>query len=181
MVGDGEPIATLADPDLWLLGERGFDALGRHAHFFWEIVRTEVEQLPSPNLLPPGTPGYVNPHVGRRYLVIGETHDRIDLRVRLRPMGIEVLDSLVESGDLDPAVRDAMPTFRQLFIGEDRVAGEGELADIDPFTGGQWRFGRDRFDGTTRQGGRRFSIIRDRQTPCVGPLIPKVRLLGHGR
>ncbi|MCB9529723.1 MAG: hypothetical protein H6701_15270 [Myxococcales bacterium] len=111
VVGDGEPIAELADPDLWLLGERGFDALGRSAHFFWEIVRTEPEQLPSPNLLPPGTPGYVNPHVGKRYVVIGETPDRIDLRVRLRPMGLDVLDSLVASGDLDPAVRDAMPTF----------------------------------------------------------------------
>lgn len=111
VVGDLEPVAELDDPDLWLLTERGFDALGRKAHFFWEIVASEAEQLPPPTLLPPGTPGYQNPHVGRRYLVIGETPDRVDLRVRMRPMAIEVLDDLVGSGDLDPAVRDAMPTF----------------------------------------------------------------------
>lgn len=111
VVGDGEPVAYLADEDLWLLTERAFDAQGQPAHFFWEIARTEPELLPMPNVLPPGTPGYQNPHVGRRYLVIGETPDRITLRVRMRPMGLEVLDELIESGDLDPAVRDAVPTF----------------------------------------------------------------------
>lgn len=111
VVADGEPVAYLPDPDLWLLSERGYDANGDVAHMFWDIVRTEAEVLPSPTLVPPGAPGYVNPHVGRRYVVLGETPDRIDLRLRMRPIGLDVLDDLIDSGDLDPAVRDAMPTF----------------------------------------------------------------------
>jgi len=111
VVGDGEPVRSLADPDLWLLGERTYDAAGEEAHMFWAITETVPEQLPNPTLVPPGSPGYVNPHVGRRYVVIGETPDRIDLRLRMRPIGLDVLDDLIESGDLAPAVRDAMPTF----------------------------------------------------------------------
>ncbi len=111
VVADGEPVRYLPDPDLWLLSETGYDAEGEVAHMFWEIARTEPVQLPSPTLVPPGSPGYVNPHVGRRYLVIGETPDRVDLRLRMRPMGLEVLDGLVETGDLAPAVRAAIPTF----------------------------------------------------------------------
>lgn len=111
VVGDGEPVKHLVDPDLWLIGETGYDAEGRVAHMFWDIARLEGEQLPSPTLTPPGAPGYRNPHVGRRYVVIGEVPDRVDLRLRMRPIGLEVLDDLVASGDLDPAIRDAMPTF----------------------------------------------------------------------
>ncbi|MCA9537436.1 MAG: hypothetical protein KC620_01030 [Myxococcales bacterium] len=111
VVPDGEPIALLDDPDLWLFREIGYDADGNQVHLFWQVARTEAEALPSPNVLPPGSPGYVNPHVGRRYRIIGETPDRVTLRVRMRPMGLEVLDELIESGDLDPAVRAAMPTF----------------------------------------------------------------------
>lgn len=111
VVGDGEPVAYLADPDLWLLSERAYDAAGEVAHMFWDIASTVSESLPPPTLVPPGTPGYQNPHVGRRYLVIGPTPDRVRLRVRMRPIGFDVLDDLIESGDLDPAIRDAMPTF----------------------------------------------------------------------
>ena len=33
------------------------------------------------------------------------------LRVRLQPIGLDVLDDLISSGDLDPRFRAAMPTF----------------------------------------------------------------------
>ena len=33
------------------------------------------------------------------------------LRIRLQPVGVDVLDDLVQSNDLDAAVVDAMPTF----------------------------------------------------------------------
>lgn len=35
---------------------------------------------------------------------------RIELWLRLRPMGVDVLEDLVKSGHLDPAVISAMPT-----------------------------------------------------------------------
>ncbi|HEY8074069.1 MAG TPA: hypothetical protein VIF62_08170, partial [Labilithrix sp.] len=36
--------------------------------------------------------------------------DRVTMRVRVQPMGLDVLDDLVASGDLDPAVRATMTT-----------------------------------------------------------------------
>ena len=37
--------------------------------------------------------------------------DLVTTRGRLRPMDFSILDDLVASGDLDPAIRDAMPTY----------------------------------------------------------------------
>ena len=37
--------------------------------------------------------------------------ERVTVRVRLRPMGFDVLRDFVASGDLDEAVIDAMPTY----------------------------------------------------------------------
>lgn len=36
---------------------------------------------------------------------------RLDMKLRMRPMGRDVLGDLVESGHLDPAVMEQMPTF----------------------------------------------------------------------
>ncbi len=112
VVGDGEPVASLADDDLWLLGDRLFGANDEPVHMFWEALRVESELLPPPTLLPPNHPDYVNPHVAHVYRFATDTEpDRITVRVRVRPMGFDVLDDLIDSGDLDPAIRDRMPTF----------------------------------------------------------------------
>jgi hypothetical protein len=37
--------------------------------------------------------------------------DQVTMRVRVQPVGLDVIDDLVGSGDLDPAVRANMPTF----------------------------------------------------------------------
>lgn len=115
VVGDGEPIVEAAaqDPQLWLLYDRIFDANGDPVHMFWEAVDHEEVLLPPPSPLPPTDPAYENPHVLHRYRIISRdaTIDRITARVRLRPMGLDVLDSLIESGDLDPTIRERMPTF----------------------------------------------------------------------
>ena len=41
--------------------------------------------------------------------VVLANNDRVTLRVLLQPIGLDVLDDLVESGDLDPAIRQATP------------------------------------------------------------------------
>jgi hypothetical protein len=111
VVDDDVPLFELEDDDLWWLGDRGFDDRGEETHLFWEVARVETEALLSPTLLQPGTPGYQNPHVGRRYLVVGETPDRLTMRVRIRPIGLDILDELVASGDLPASIMTAMPTF----------------------------------------------------------------------
>ena len=112
VVGDGEPVTSLADDDLWLLGDRLYDADDNQVHMFWEATRLESDVLPPPTLLPPTHPDYMNPHVPRVYRFAADTPpDRITVRVRVRPMGLDVLDDLIESGDLDPKYRERMPTF----------------------------------------------------------------------
>ena len=37
--------------------------------------------------------------------------DRITLQVKIQPVGRDILDDLVASGDLDAGVRDAIPTL----------------------------------------------------------------------
>jgi hypothetical protein len=36
---------------------------------------------------------------------------RVTARLKIRPIGLDVLNDLVESGDLDPAIVEAMPTL----------------------------------------------------------------------
>ena len=37
--------------------------------------------------------------------------DRVNMRVRMRPLDFDLLDDLVASGDLDPALLDKIPTY----------------------------------------------------------------------
>ena len=61
--------------------------------------------------------------------------DKVTLRLLMRPMGLDVLQSLVDSGDLDPAVVGAMPTFTVVNeITWTEAAGFG-CAPADPFSG----------------------------------------------
>ena len=50
-------------------------------------------------------------HAVTRSWEIGVVPDRVTARLHIRPVGLDVLDDLIESGDLDPAVRERMPTF----------------------------------------------------------------------
>ncbi|MGH7326799.1 MAG: hypothetical protein ACREJX_00480, partial [Polyangiaceae bacterium] len=58
-----------------------------------------------------------NPQDPRYYHALSHTYDvppsadRITMRLRMIPVGYDVLDDLVASGDLDPSVRDAMPVY----------------------------------------------------------------------
>ena len=74
---------------------------------FWEAGRE-----PASKLLPPLTSVDAPHSVPCRYRIPGGKRPaRIELRMRMRPVGIDVLQDLVDSGDLDPKVIDKMPTF----------------------------------------------------------------------
>jgi hypothetical protein len=104
-----EPVTALDDPNLWLFRDQTFDANDREVHMFWEVRRVESALLPASEILSPE--GDASTWRARRFHVEGEQVDRVTTRVLLRPMGLEVLDDLVASGDLDPSIRDAMPLF----------------------------------------------------------------------
>ncbi|MCA9527268.1 MAG: hypothetical protein KC549_13340, partial [Myxococcales bacterium] len=135
VVPDGTPLRSLDDPDLWAPGSRGFDENGNETHDFWDVARLESDLLPAPTTLDPLAPDYVNVHVPRRYRIPSAAPlERIDSRVRLRPMGLDVLDDLIGLGLLDPAIRDAMPTFT---LGATALTWTREAAElrISPLSG----------------------------------------------
>lgn len=102
-------VASLSDPNLWLLRDRIFTTDGRETHMFWEAARVEEAQLPAAVTNDVSDPAYV--HSVTRTFELPGLYDRITLRVRMRPMDFDVLDDLVASGDLDPAIVDRIPTW----------------------------------------------------------------------
>lgn len=110
VVAEGEPVTALADPDLWLLRDITYDENDEPAHMFWDVARVDSQLLPPAVTNDPADPAYYH-SVTRTYTITDVVPDRITARVHIRPMGLDVLDDLITSGDLDPTVRDAVPTF----------------------------------------------------------------------
>lgn len=118
VVADGASVTALADPDLWLMRECLFDKQDKPVAMFWEAASVETSQLPGPTTNVPTDPDYYLTHVFRNYprptstpATLATPPDRVTMRVRIVPVGFDVLDDLVASGDLDPAVKAKMPVF----------------------------------------------------------------------
>ncbi len=102
------------DPDLWMLRDCLFDEAGARVHMFWEAKSTEGTTLPPQRTFDMADPRFYDSHVRQAFPRAGALPapvDRVTLRVRLQPIGRDVLDALVASGDLDAAVLAQMPTF----------------------------------------------------------------------
>lgn len=114
VVADGTPVTRVPDPDLWLLRDCMFDEAGAEVAMFWQAVSYEGNELPAHVTFDPADPRFYQTHKIKSFPSSGglaTAPDRITLRVRIQPVGLEVLDDLIASGDLDPSVRAAMPTF----------------------------------------------------------------------
>ncbi len=106
VVGPGEPVAELDDPDLWLIRDRTFDENGDEAHMFWDVRDYESSLLPVPD----DVGGDATTWQYRSYGFVADIVDRVEMSVHLRAIGFDVLQDLVDSGDLDPALLDAFVT-----------------------------------------------------------------------
>ncbi|HKU37609.1 MAG TPA: DUF2330 domain-containing protein [Polyangiales bacterium] len=105
------------DPNLLLFRDRIFDAQGKQVHMFWEAEPSKAypEGYES-RALPVASTTYIE----GRHVVIkqyrastkdGRLPARVTARLRIRPIGVDVLEDLVKSGDLDRAIAERMPTF----------------------------------------------------------------------
>jgi hypothetical protein len=112
VIAPDEAVAYAAadDPHLWQIRDYGYDEDGNIAHMFWDVRSVESELLP-----PAVTNDISDPRfdhsVVRSYPIPGAAPARVTARIHLRPMGLDVLDDLIGSGDLDPSFRDVFPTF----------------------------------------------------------------------
>jgi len=113
----GEVVHDGDDPDAWILGSEFRDATGREVQFVWQAEAIDSELLTASVTLDPNEPGYFHART-RTWQLVG-LPDSLRLSVHVQPIGLDILDHLIESGDLDPSVRDAMPTHT--LAGAERV------------------------------------------------------------
>ena len=108
VVPDGTSVTKLNDPDLWLLRDCIFDASGAEVHMFWQAAANESNTLPGQATFDTTDPRYYQTHVVQNYpratAALSAPPDKVTMRVRLVPVGLDVLEELVSSGDLDPSV-----------------------------------------------------------------------------
>jgi hypothetical protein len=112
---DGASILALNDPDLWLVRDCMFGDTGGEVTMFWQAATTESNLFPAQLTFDVSDPRYYQTHVVQSFprngASIKGTPDRVTLRVRLQPIGLDVLDDLIASGDLDASVKAQMPTY----------------------------------------------------------------------
>ena len=114
VVAEGQPVAELraqGDDQLWEIRDRGLDENGQEAHMFWDIRQVESDLLLPAVTNDPSDPAFIH-SVERTYTMALPTPPaRVTARMRIRPMGLDILDDLIASGHLDPIYRDRIPTF----------------------------------------------------------------------
>ena len=118
VVADGQSVLDLKDPDLWLLRDCIFDSQGQPVNMFWEAASHDSNQLLGPVTNVQTDPSYYLTHALRTYpastsvpATLTTMPDSVTMRVRLVPVGLDVLDDLIDGGDLDPSVKAKMATF----------------------------------------------------------------------
>lgn len=126
--GEDEPVTGLDDPDLWVFRDRVVGAGGEEVHMFWDTADYTEMTIPVPDDIDPLSPGYLKGHVTHTYPRSGAlavAPDRVTVRVRVRPVALDLLDDLTDSGHLDPGIRGEMVVHDLLpnrHLGEDPAA-----------------------------------------------------------
>jgi hypothetical protein len=117
VVPEGKPVTGLAnDPDLWLIRDCMFDAQGQQVDMFWQAATYETNLIPYPVTSNPTDPRFYQTHVVQYFprsptATLPQAPDKITLRLLLQPIGADVLQDLVDSGDLDASVAASMGTL----------------------------------------------------------------------
>jgi len=111
VVADDESLASQSDPERWDLHQRAVDKNEEPTHDFWSVSEVLGELLPAPSTLDVTDPRYLDTHRTRTWAFEAEDVVSVTMRVRLRPIGLEILEGLVEEGWLAEGLLDAMPTF----------------------------------------------------------------------
>src|SRR4029079_11716233 len=96
--------------NLWLLRDKIFGADNKETHLFWQAARFESELLSAAATADPTDPAFVH-SVTKTFTLPLPAPDRVTMRVRMLPIDFDLLDDLVATKDLDPAVLDQVPTY----------------------------------------------------------------------
>ena len=97
------------------------------------MATVESTVIPAPAALTPLEPGWFDTHIKREYVWPIALPDRITMRVLMRPIGLDVIDDLIASGDLHSSYRDTIPTF---VLGHSQIEWTPELGSCSPALAG---------------------------------------------
>lgn len=119
MIGDQEvEDRPASDPQLWMFRDRIYNERGEERHMFWEAAPSQAHPLgyeSSALTVRSEMLGFGTHYVEKSFVLPGAAGAaipaKIKARLRLRPIGMDVLQDLVDSGDLDSAYLQQMPTF----------------------------------------------------------------------
>jgi hypothetical protein len=117
VVPGGTPVVSVQnDPDLWLLRDCMFDATNKQVDMFWQAATSQGNELTMPVTTDTTDKRYYLTHIYQRFpraidTWLPQLPDQVTVRIRLQPIGLDVLDDLVDGGDLDRDVAAAIPTF----------------------------------------------------------------------
>ncbi len=111
LADDEALLPTLGDdPYLWVIRDKLLDGDGQEVLFEWQARELESSTLGGSVTTDLTDPAYYH-SVTRTYPALPDVPDTITMKVHIRPIGLDIIDELVASGDLDAAVRDRIPTF----------------------------------------------------------------------
>lgn len=112
-IDDETPVSIfeLDDPDLWRLGSEAYDSNGEHVHMFWDIASMTSELLEAPTAFSPLDPDFKDVHRRKDYHYVGAVPEEVTMKVHVRAVGLDFLQDLVESGDLDPVHLSSVETL----------------------------------------------------------------------
>jgi hypothetical protein len=112
---EGRPGGDAKLKPLWTFHDKVQGADGGVAHMFWDVAKTS--DFPDgyfSSSMPPASQTAMGPGlhtVTMNYLLPVLVPKQVDMRLRVRPIGRDVLQDLIDSGDLDASILDEMPTF----------------------------------------------------------------------
>jgi hypothetical protein len=118
VVPDGTAVTSITnDPDLWLMRDCIYDASAKPVDMFWQAASYDGNALPAPVTFDMTQMAFYKTHIVQSFprplgSALPQMPDQVTLRMRLQPIGLDVLQDLVKSGDLkDMSVPQNMPTW----------------------------------------------------------------------
>jgi hypothetical protein len=118
VVPDGTAVTSIKDPDLWLMRDCMVNAKSQPVVNFWEAADAGGYELPALVTFDKTDQRFYANHVIQSFPRANAAQPilrfrpvRVTLRFRIQPVGLDVLEVLVDSGDLDPSIVGKMPTF----------------------------------------------------------------------
>ena len=111
VIGEGEAVSDSDDLDLWVFRDFVFNEDFEPVHMFWDI-KENFDGLLKGNSdhHGPDDPEFEETRQARTFK-IPSMPDEVSMKVFIRPMGLDVLQDLVDSGDLDPKYLSEIMTF----------------------------------------------------------------------